>query len=136
MATSVRNFSVKMTSRLFLTFSVVMTMVSRLLRQFRRSLQIKKSIVNALVCYRICWIAKLYLSEKWLVTRIPLTLLKKLLKLHRNKRNNWPMVISNHTGSEITTWIRHSFKTKRTKSRAAFLRLQRLFWISSCRLLD
>ena len=44
----VGNCSVKMTLRLFLPLSVVMTMVSTLLRQFRRSLQIKKIITNAL----------------------------------------------------------------------------------------
>ena len=38
---------VKMTLRLFQPFSVVITMVPRVLRQFKRSLQIKKSIANA-----------------------------------------------------------------------------------------
>ena len=44
-------------------------------------------------CVIICWIAKIYLainhssnSEKWLVTIIHSTLLKKLLKLHRKKK--------------------------------------------------
>ena len=41
------NCLVKMTLRLFQPVSVVMTMVPKLLRQFRRSLQIKKSITNA-----------------------------------------------------------------------------------------
>ena len=36
--------------------------------------------------------------------------------------NNWPMVGFIHNGSEITTWMGHSFKTKNSKSRAAFLR--------------
>ena len=74
----------------------------------------------------ICWIAKIYLSinnsEKWLVTRIPPTYLKKRLKLLRKKSNNWPMVSFNHNGSEIITWMGHSFKTKSTKSKATFLR--------------
>ena len=35
------------TLRLFYSLSVVMTMVPTLLRQFRRALQIKKSITNA-----------------------------------------------------------------------------------------
>ena len=47
-------------------------------------------------CAISCIIAKIYLSvnksEKWLVTRIPSTQLKKLLKLHRKKSNNWRMV--------------------------------------------
>ena len=47
MVTFARNCSVKMTLRLFLPLSVVMTMVPRLLRKFRISLQIKKSITNA-----------------------------------------------------------------------------------------
>ena len=62
------------------------------------------------LCVIICWIAKMYLSinnsEKWLVTGIPLTQLKKL---HRKKSNNWPNV---YNGNEITTWMGHSFKTK------------------------
>ena len=41
-----RNYFVKMVLRLFQPLSVVMTMVARLLRQFRRSLQIKKSSAN------------------------------------------------------------------------------------------
>ena len=48
--------------------------------------------------------------------------LKKLLKLHRKKSNNWPMVSFIHKGSEITTWIGSNFKTKSTNSKATFLR--------------
>ena len=55
-------------------------------------------------------------------TGIPPKKLKKLLKLHRNKSNNWPMVSFIHNGSEITAWMRHSFKTKSTKTKATFLR--------------
>ena len=46
---------------------------------------------------------------------------KKVAKLHRKKGNNWPMVSFIHNGSEITTWMGHSFKTKSTKSKATFL---------------
>ena len=59
-------------------------------------------------------------SEKWLVTRIQPTKLKKLLKLKRKRSNNWPMVSFIHHGKEITTWIGHSFKTNGTKSKATF----------------
>ena len=41
---------------------------------------------------------------------------KKLQK----KSNNWPMVSFIHNGSEIATWMGHSFKNKNTKSRATF----------------
>ena len=47
---------------------------------------------------------------------------KKSTKVAQKKGNNWPMVIFIHNGSEITTWMGHSFKTKSTKSRATFLR--------------
>ena len=40
----------------------------------------------------------------------------------KKKSNNWPMVSFIHNGSEITTWMGHSFKTKSTKSKATFLR--------------
>ena len=140
MATFASNCSVKMTLRLFYPLSVVMTMVPRLLRKFRRSLQIKKNARKCSLCVITYWIAKIYLSinnsEKWLVTGIPLTLLQKLLKLHREKSSNWPMVSFIHNGREITTWMGHSFKTKSTKSKATVLRWQRLFWISSCRSLN
>ena len=43
----VRSCLVKMSLRLFLSVSVVMTVMPRFLRQFRRSLQIKKFITNA-----------------------------------------------------------------------------------------
>ena len=46
MTTFARNCSVKMTLRLFWPLFVVMTIVLRLLRKFRRSLQIKKCITN------------------------------------------------------------------------------------------
>ena len=38
-------------------------------------------------------------SEKWLVTRTPTTLLKKLQKLYRKRSNNWSMVSFIHNGS-------------------------------------
>ena len=60
-------------------------------------------------------------GKKWLVTGIPPTQLKKLLKLHRKKSNNWPMVSFIDNGSEITTWTGHSFRTKSATSRATFL---------------
>ena len=73
----------------------------------------------------ICWIAKIYQSinnsEKWLVTRIPLTQLKKLLKLHRKTSNNWPVVSVINNGSEIRTWISIASKPKK-KSRVTYLR--------------
>ena len=47
---------------------------------------------------------------------------KKAAEVAQKKSNNWPMVSFIHNGSEITTWIGHSFKTKNTKSRATFLR--------------
>ena len=77
-------------------------------------------------CVKTCSIAKIYLSinnsEKRLVTRTLPTSLKKLQKLHREKSNNWPMVSFIHNGSEITTWMGYSFKTKSTKSKATYLR--------------
>ena len=47
---------------------------------------------------------------------------KKADEVAQKKSNNWPMVSFIHNGSEITTWMGHSFKTKNTKSRATFLR--------------
>ena len=47
---------------------------------------------------------------------------KKAAEVAQKKSNNWPMVSFIHNGSEITTWMGHSFKTKNTKSRATFLR--------------
>ena len=63
-------------------------------------------------------------SEEWLVAmhKNTIDVAKKLLKLHRKESNNWPMVSLTHNGSEIATWMGHSFKNKRTKSKATFLR--------------
>ena len=47
---------------------------------------------------------------------------KKAAEVAQKKSNNWPMVSFIHNGSEITTWMGHSFKTKNSKSRATFLR--------------
>ena len=46
---------------------------------------------------------------------------KKAAELHRKKSNNWPIVSFIYNGSEITTWMGHSFKTKSPTSRATFL---------------
>ena len=54
---------------------------------------VQKECYKCSLCVIICWIAKVYLSinnsEKRLVIRTPPTLLKKLLKLHKKKSNNW-----------------------------------------------
>ena len=47
---------------------------------------------------------------------------KKAAEAAQKKSNNWPMVSFIHNGSEITTWMGQSIKTKRAKSRATFLR--------------
>ena len=47
---------------------------------------------------------------------------KKAAEVAQKKSNNWPMVSFIHKGSEITTWMGLSFKTKSTKSKATFLR--------------
>ena len=47
---------------------------------------------------------------------------KKAAEAAQKKSNNWPMVSFIHNGSEITTWMGQSIKTKSTKSRATFLR--------------
>ena len=104
-----------MTFRLFYPLSVVMTMVARLLRKFRRSLQIKKSTANAPCVLQFAAQPKYTYqsnSEKWLVRGIPPMQLKKLLKSHRKKINNWFMVSFIHNGSEITIWMGNSFKIK------------------------
>ena len=114
MATFARNCSVKMTLRLLQPqpLPVVMKMVPKL----QKIAADQKEYRKCSLCVIICCIAKIYLSinnsEKWLVTGIPPTQPKKLLKLHRKKGNNWPMVSFIHNGSEITTWMGHSFKTK------------------------
>ena len=118
----VRNWSVKMTLRLFQPLSFVMTVMPTLLRQFRRSLQIKKIITNALRVLQFAEQPK-YISQKqgekvgYLLTRTPPAQLKMLQKLHRKRSNNWTMVSFIHNGSKITTWMEYSFKTKSTKSK-------------------
>ena len=68
-------------------------------------------------------------SDKVLVTRTPSTQLKKLLKLHGKKSNKWTMASFVHNGSEITTWMQCSFKTKSAKSKVIFSRFEpTYFW--------
>ena len=66
-------------------------------------------------------------SEERLVTRTPPKYPKKPQKLHKNRSNNWPMVSFIDNGSEITTWMGYSFKTKSAKSKATFFRQEHLF---------
>ena len=77
-----------------------------------------------LVCYNLLNSQNISISnsEKSLVTRKP-----PLQKLHRKRSNNWLMVSFIDNGSEITTWMGYSCKTKNTKSKAAFLREEHLF---------
>ena len=126
MVTFVRNCLVKITLRMFQPLSVVKTMVPTLLRQFRRSLHIKKIISNAPCLLYLAEQQNIAMnnSEKSLVTGAPPTQLKKLQKLYRKRSNNYPMVSFIHSGSEITTWMEYNFKTKSTKSKATFLRSQ------------
>ena len=46
---------------------------------------------------------------------------KKAAEIAQKKSNNLPMVGFTHNGSEITTWMGHSFKNKSTTSEATFL---------------
>ena len=46
--------------------------------------------------------------------------LEKVLKLHRKKRQEMAHGESLRNGSEIITWMGHSFKTKSTISRTTF----------------
>ena len=72
-------------------------------------------------------------GKKWLVTGIPPTQLKKLLKLHRKKSNNWPMVSFTHNRDEITTWLgaqlqkqKHNIQSNIFKITASFLNFKQL----------
>ena len=47
---------------------------------------------------------------------------KKTAEVAQKISSNWPMVSFILNGSEITTWMEHSFNTKNTKSKATFLR--------------
>ena len=77
-----------------------------------------------LVCYSLLNSQNISINncEKRLVTRTPLTQIKKLQKLHRKRSNNWPKVSFIHNGSEITTGMGYRFKTKSIKSKATFSR--------------
>ena len=84
-------------------------------------------------------------SEKWLVTRIHPIQLKKLLKLHRKKCNNWPTVCFISNRSEIANnlddhWMGHNFRTKKHKiqdqSNIFKITTSFLFLISICKSLD
>ena len=117
MVTFARKSSVKMTLRLFQPLSVVMNIVPTLLRQFRRSLQIKKIITNASRMLQFAEQPK-KINQKprkkvgYLLTRIPLAIKRsKVGAITRGitgkRSNNWSMVGSIHNGSEITTWMEY-----------------------------
>ena len=96
-----------------------MTLVPWLLSQFIRSIQIKKSITNASHCYYL--LNNQTVKKGWFLGHLRRKL-KKLLKFHRKKTNNWPMVSFIHNGSEITAWYNFKTKSKSTESQATFLR--------------
>ena len=112
-----------MTLRLFQLLSAVRTMVSTLLRQFRKSLHIKKIVKNALPVLSFVEQPKdinqyQRKSVGYLFARTPRAQQKRQQKLHRKRSNNWTMVSFIHSESEIITWMSYSFKTKTTKSNA------------------
>ena len=125
MVTFLRKGLVKMTLRLIQPLSVLMTMTRRLLRQFRRSLQIKKIVPNARRVLSFAeqpkYTYQSIVKKGWVLEHLRLKL-KKLLKLHRKKSNKLSMVSFIHNGGEITTQMEYNFKTKSPKSRATFLR--------------
>ena len=45
---------------------------------------------------------------------------KKAAKVAQKKSNNWYILSLIHNGSEITTWMGYSLKTKSKKSRPTF----------------
>ena len=45
---------------------------------------------------------------------------KKAAKVAQKKSNNWCMMSLIHNGSEITTWMGYTLKTKSKKSRTTF----------------
>ena len=48
---------------------------------------------------------------------------KKTAEIAQKKKAiNWPMASFIYNGSEITTWIGHSLKSKSAKSKATFLK--------------
>ena len=51
---------------------------------------------------------------------------KKDGEVAQKKSNKWPMVSFIHNGGEITTWMGHSFKTKKIIQNNVF-KIQRLF---------
>ena len=125
MVTSVRNCLVKMVLRLFQALSVVMTIVPTLLRQFRRSLQIKKIIRDAHRVLKFTEQPK-YINQqqrKRVGYQDTSDVAKKLQKLHSKKAH----------GRFYPQWKRDSnldrvsYKTKSTKSKATFLR-QNIFF--------
>ena len=77
-------------------------------------------------------IAKIYLSinnsVKSLIYKDTSDVAKTVAEFAQKKEqqlakcNKWPMVSFIHNRSEITTRMRHSFKTKSTNSKATFLR--------------
>ena len=133
---SVKYFVVKMTLRLFQPLSVVTTMVPTLLRQLRRSFQIKKIITNAPCVLQFAAQPKHIFnnSEKsyWDTSGVS----EKLQKLHRKRSNNQPVMRFTHSVSEIRIYRVFSgnkldgvqlasfhFKTKSIRSKAIFLRI-------------
>ena len=123
MVVFVRSCFVKMTLRLFQPSSVVMTMVLRLLRHFRRSARVSQIFW----CYNLlnsqkpkCNYQSITVKKDWLIGHFQQ--LKKLRQLHQKKNNNWPRVSFINNGSEITIWIEYNFKTQSVKPKATFLR--------------
>ena len=72
-----------------------------------------------LVCYSLLTIQNMSINNSkkrvgYLLTR---TLPAQLKKAAEIAQNNRPMVSFIHNGSEITTWMGYSFKTKNIKSK-------------------
>ena len=128
---SMKNLLVKMNLRLFQPLSVVTTMVPTLLRQSRRSLQIKKIITDGLCVLQFAAQPKhIIINNKsvWLLGH---------LRHIKKRSNNWPVMSFTHGASEIriyrvssaavTSLMAYSqlgffSKTKRIKSKETFLR--------------
>ena len=51
-------------------------------------------------------------------------------KLHSKRSNKWPMVIFINNGSEITTLMGYSFKTKSTNTKQSNIYKKRTYFLS------
>ena len=115
MTNSVRNCSMKVTLRVFSHFLLLWPWCKGFPGSSEDLYRWKRVSQMLLVCYDLLNSQNIPINQyewKMVVYKDTSNIARKTAEIVQKKSNNWPMVSFIYNGSEVTTWMGHSFKRK------------------------